>query len=104
MSTTQNAVVAIVDGPLTVPANTVVASVTVTCTGATVGPQPPVSVSATATQAEFDNLPADTYTFTAQAVDQNGNLLGTAVTAQFVITSVTPITVQVPVSISVTQP
>jgi hypothetical protein len=103
MPTTQNAVITITDGPLTVAVGVSVASVTVTCTGATTGAQPNVSVTPDATTAEFDNLAPDDYTFTAQAVDNNGNLLGTAATTTLTVTAISA-TVQVPVSISAVQP
>lgn len=103
--------------PLSVPSGTSVAGVLFTCTGSAAGSTPQTQTVLTpngvtagdatqtppvpATGAAFAVSAPDTYTITAQAVDQAGNLLGAAVSATAVVAAApAQITVQVPGAIN----
>ncbi len=84
---------------LVVAAGTAVAAVRFTVTGEKGSAQSqdlPVSGDLLGLEATFPISDADTYTITAQAIDQVGNLLGTAASTTAVIEVPVTITVQVP--------
>ena len=108
MSQTQNGVVAITYGAFVNPAGTQVQEVVVSATGTATGNTTPVTQNVTVgtTPVTFNNLPPDTYTFSAQAIDTAGNPVGPPAVASFVITTASSggVTVQIPTALSVSQP
>lgn len=84
------------------PAGSVVANVVASITGAATPVVSQTVAPGTATIA-FDNVPADTYTYSVQAVDASNNTFGTAVTGTFTITAPTTVTLSLPSSVVVVQ-
>ena len=105
MSTTSNALLAIGYGPLSVPPGSVVDHILVTASGAATGPQPSQSVAPGVPTVTFAGLAPDTYTFSAQAFPASGVGYGTPAAVNLVVVPpVTSVTIQVPSTLSASQP
>jgi hypothetical protein len=106
MSTTQNALVSVSYAAVSgFPAGSVVDHILVTATASNPANSPPSkSVAPNTASVTFTNLTPDTYTLTAQGFPASGAGYGTAVSTTITITSTAPISLQLPSSITVTQP
>lgn len=104
MSTTQNAVLSIAYVSFTAPAGSVVDHVTISATAANPANSPPnQSVPPGTASVTFSNLTPDTYTFSVQAFPASGPGFGSAVSATLVVTGTT-VTLQIPGTVTATQP
>lgn len=82
---------------------TTVGSVVATLVGA-VNTTPVTQSSVTeADTITFVNVPADTYSYTVQALDANANPLGVAVVGSFTLTAPATITLSLPASVAASQ-
>ena len=79
------------------PAGTVSAGIKVTLAGL-----PPVTLTAAPYVAVFDNVVAGDYAITAETVDANGNVLGTAITGSVTVAAPAEVAIDVPASLTVT--
>jgi len=87
----------------TFPAGTSVASIVATITGAAAGNTTPITqtVAAAAPSITFDNVIADSYTYSVAAVDSKGAVLGTAVTGSFTVSAPATISLSLPSTVAI---
>ena len=86
------------------PAGTSVSGIQCSITGSASGATPVTQTVPDGTPTVmFPSVAADTYTYSVQALDQNGAGLGTAVTGTFVVTAPTTVTLSVPSTVSASQ-
>lgn len=86
----------------TFPAGTVVDHILCTLTGSTT-PAISQSVAPLTASVTFPNVPADSYTVTAQAMDATGAPLGTAVSTTITITAPATISLNLPSAVTAAQ-
>ncbi len=98
-----NLLLALSYGPFAAAAGTVVTSLAASAQGALPGSVPlTAKAGPTDTSITFTSVPADTYTYSVQAMDQNGAPVGPAVTGSFTVTGTTT-SVSIPVSIAASE-
>ena len=78
------------------PAESVVDHIVVAITGSNPANSMNQNVAPGATTAVFNNVSADSYTFSISAVDASGNTFGTPVTGSFTVTAAQPVTLSLP--------
>ena len=98
-----NLLLALVYGAFSAPVGTVVTSLSATAQGATPGAAPLTATGGpTDTTVTFTSVPADSYSYSVQALDQNGAAVGPPVTGTFTVSTDT-VSVQIPVSATASQ-